>query len=207
MGRRHLAIWIWDQLNITLCICYNYQNSFQQQNSYTSAWAPRTFAWWDPQQFLVGQVRPPLASWARCGPRKSRNFVTFWHFFCYTLPFKPTWISLMRQATTMPSVVLPLPIWHEKTHWVEAGSSFKDSSMMSKQLSAGAPSSTTGTRMQLTWRGTCRGEVVLARKYTGIFFSWIHVRGECLPDLEFFSLSVEFSSFSWVLSLFPLNFS
>ena len=68
----------------------------------------------------------------------------------------------------MPSVVLPLPIWHEKTHWVEAGSSFKDSSMMSKQLSAGAPSSTTGTRMQLTWRDTCRGEVVLARKYAGI---------------------------------------
>ena len=45
----------------------------------------------------------------------------------------------------IPNVVLPLPIWQENTHWVDAGSFFRDSTSISKQLSSGALSSTTGT--------------------------------------------------------------
>ena len=45
----------------------------------------------------------------------------------------------------VPNVVLPLPIWQENTHCVEAGSFFNESTRISKQLSSGALSSTTGT--------------------------------------------------------------
>ena len=34
-------------------------------------------------------------------------------------------ICLIRQATTIPSVVRPRPAWQENTHWVEAGSVFR----------------------------------------------------------------------------------
>lgn len=40
-------------------------------------------------------------------------------------------ISLTRQAATIPSVVLPFPIWQLKMQGVEAGSCFRDSTMVS----------------------------------------------------------------------------
>merc|ERR1719474_2401946 len=57
----------------------------------------------------------------------------------------PVWTrSLIRHATIMPVVVLPLPIWQLKTHAVLLSTPFNSSTMASKSHSLGAFSSTMG---------------------------------------------------------------
>ena len=52
----------------------------------------------------------------------------------------------MQKIDSVCPTYLPRPIWQLKTHWVLAGSPLSDSTSRSKQNSAGACSSTTGTR-------------------------------------------------------------